>query len=714
MKRVATPLTIGLIEERLEEILDAVLSSRRTATEPARTLAKRHRPEQDFIFYWLGVIIRTNSEMGFQFVSHASRAFELMDFEGVEAWIIDAMDIYDRHGLYPGSEAFANVHLFAAEYALRPRRVDLEEINGVLDRYVCGLSGRNLHLQKGDDTFTDTESLFLPPEITQYSSSQQNFLLYKATATHLWAQTRYGTFKRKAPGDALLSEKLNRFSDPEQARALFSRLEAHRIDACVRRDFPGITRDLQTLALNTNTADSNPDLQQAMVALESSGTTVEDTLRWVAQSLGRNVVVPEPLPWQGVLKLEQAEAVLTMRIEHEREMLIASLSDMLDELADESDEEDKQRFQLHDPQNQDSDEAVMLDLDGEAIKSTPEVAQLLASILQDFDHIPPEYLAAAGASRADASEFVSPPDSNSTPNRSSGTTDASTVMHYPEWDFRRRHYRKNWCTLREIEMHPSPEPFVEQTLARHRGLVVDLRRTFEALRDGNKRLRHQNSGDNIDLDALITAHADAAAGHEMSDHLFTQHRRIDRDIAVMFMVDVSGSTKGWINDAERESLVLLCEALEILGDRYAIYGFSGMTRKRCELYRIKRFDDDYGADVRARISGIKPQDYTRMGVIIRHLTRLLNAVEARTRLLITLSDGKPDDYDGYRGEYGIEDTRQALLEAKHTGVHPFCITIDHGGHDYLPHMYGAVNYTVIEDVRQLPVRVSDIYRRLTA
>ena len=714
MKRVATPLTIGMIEERLEEILDAVLSSRRTATEPARTLAKRHRPEQDFIFYWLGVIIRTNSEMGFQFVSHASRAFELMDFEGVEAWIIDAMDIYDRHGLYPGSEAFANVHLFAAEYALRPRRVDLEEINGVLDRYVCGLSGRNLHLQKGDDTFTDTETLFLPPEITQYSSSQQNFLLYKATATHLWAQTRYGTFKRKAPGDALLSEKLNRFSDPEQARALFSRLEAHRIDACVRRDFPGITRDLQTLALNTNTADSNPDLQQAMVALEASGTTVEDTLQWVAQSLGQNVVVPEPLPWQGVLKLEQAEAVLTMRIEHEREMLIASLSDMLDELADESDEKDKQRFQLHDSQNQDSDEAVMLDLDGEAIKSTPEVAELLASILQDFQHIPPEYLAAAGASRADASQFVSPPDSNSTPNRSSGSTDASAAMHYPEWDFRRRHYRKNWCTLREIEMHPSPEPFVEQTLARHRGLVVDLRRTFEALRDGNKRLRHQNSGDDIDLDALITAHADAAAGHEMSDHLFTQHRRIDRDIAVMFMVDVSGSTKGWINDAERESLVLLCEALEILGDRYAIYGFSGMTRKRCELYRIKRFDDDYGADVRARISGIKPQDYTRMGVIIRHLTRLLNKVEARTRLLITLSDGKPDDYDGYRGEYGIEDTRQALLEAKHTGVHPFCITIDHRGHDYLPHMYGAVNYTVIEDVRQLPVRVSDIYRRLTA
>ena len=130
------------------------------------------------------------------------------------------------------------------------------------------------------------------------------------------------------------------------------------------------------------------------------------------------------------------------------------------------------------------------------------------------------------------------------------------------------------------------------------------------------------------------------------------------------MVDVSGSTKGWINDAERESLVLLCEALEILGDRYAIYGFSGMTRKRCELYRIKRIDEHYNQEVKARIAGIQPQDYTRMGVTIRHLTRLFKDIDARTQLLITLSDGKPDDYDGYRGEYGIEDTRQALVEAK--------------------------------------------------
>jgi len=161
--------------------------------------------------------------------------------------------------------------------------------------------------------------------------------------------------------------------------------------------------------------------------------------------------------------------------------------------------------------------------------------------------------------------------------------------------------------------------------------------------------------------------------------------------------------------------VMLCEALEVLGDRYAIYGFSGITRKRCEIFRIKRFDEPYSGLVKSRIAGILPQDYTRMGVAIRHLTTLLNQVEARTKLLITLSDGKPDDYsDNYRGEYGIEDTRQALIEAHRAGIKPFCITIDREARDYLPHMYGQVNWTLVDDVARLPLKVADIYRRLTS
>jgi nitric oxide reductase NorD protein len=204
-------------------------------------------------------------------------------------------------------------------------------------------------------------------------------------------------------------------------------------------------------------------------------------------------------------------------------------------------------------------------------------------------------------------------------------------------------------------------------------------------------------------------------GAELAPLLFTKRRKHERDLAVMFMVDMSGSTKGWINEAEREALVMLCEALEVLGDRYAIYGFSGMTRKRCEIFRVKSFTEPYGPLVHQRIAGIEPQDYTRMGAAIRHLTTLLNSLQARTKLLITLSDGKPDDYsDEYRGQYGIEDTRLALIEAHRTGVKPFCITIDSEARDYLPHMYGAVNWTLIDDVSRLPLKVAEIYRRLTS
>ncbi|HET9700649.1 MAG TPA: nitric oxide reductase activation protein NorD, partial [Burkholderiales bacterium] len=127
------------------------------------------------------------------------------------------------------------------------------------------------------------------------------------------------------------------------------------------------------------------------------------------------------------------------------------------------------------------------------------------------------------------------------------------------------------------------------------------------------------------------------------------------------------------------------------------------------------FDETYSQDVKRRIAGIQPLDFTRMGVAIRHLSRLLAQVQARTRLLVTLSDGKPDDhYDGYRGQYGIEDTRQALIETKRLGIHPFCITIDREARDYLPHMYGAVNWTLVDDVARLPLKVADIYRRLTS
>jgi nitric oxide reductase NorD protein len=155
-------------------------------------------------------------------------------------------------------------------------------------------------------------------------------------------------------------------------------------------------------------------------------------------------------------------------------------------------------------------------------------------------------------------------------------------------------------------MHPQWDDFVDRTLQKYRGLPKHLRRTFEALRGEDKRLKGEPEGDDIDLDAMIGSYADRHAGREEGARLFIRRRRVDRDIAVMFLVDMSGSTKGWINNIEREFLVLLCEVLETLGDRYAIYGFSGFTHKRCEVFRVKRLDEPYNDEVRARLSRHPP------------------------------------------------------------------------------------------------------------
>jgi len=442
--------------------------------------------------------------------------------------------------------------------------------------------------------------------------------------------------------------------------------------------------------------------------LEAEGSTVTDTHNATLALFNLQSPWPDALLYQGGLDLDAAKHRIEQRLEQEKLELQLHLSEMLDPLDGEQDMDpglDSAQLEV----NQDPDTgAPQLSLDGEPIIPSTELDSLLQSMLQDLDAVPEDWLTPSGDG-----EYRPQDESDQRTDVPKNSRHQESSFLYDEWDYRRQTYRKNWCVLREMPCHPVHDNFYQNTIEHHYHLVGEIRRHFEALRGEDKILKAEPAGDNIDIDALITAFADMRTGVEMSDRLFTQKQRIDRDLAVIFMVDVSGSTKGWINDAERESLILLCEALEILGDRYAIYGFSGMTRNRCEVYAVKTFDQKYDRDVQAKISGLRPQDYTRMGVTIRHLTRILNQVEARTRILITLSDGKPDDYDGYRGDYGIEDTRQALLEARHTGIHPFCITIDTEASEYLPHMYGPASFVLVDEVRKLPLKVADIYRKLT-
>ena len=704
-------LTADEIQKRLDEMLDAVLSSGRNTARPAEQLALCSAAQQAFVLHWLDVIIRTNSELGFQFIVNVPRAFAVMGLDHVENWVVHAMDVYDQQGLYPGSQALAAIDTFIEiqgqnEYAAR---LDDTKVS-ILSHYLRGLSARPLRVKPADTAYTDTEAVYLPPFMTEFQSPEENAALYRLTATQLWAQMHFGTFRRESPKAPMLSQALDRYPDPMRARELFQHLEQIRLDACVRRAFPGLARQMDRL--QSVSSEANDQTRALTAPLLQPDATVQDTLALLDDLYEDAPRLPPAPPWAGKIDIARAEKISAARIERETRQLAKALSELLASTPNTAGQADEVTLQKDRAvgERPGETESFVIGVGDQTLQAPEEINELLRSIHLDFEEV-----SLPGLSTTSGSQAYDPsaqPDTSDTAESTEQATD-ETVFLYDEWDFRRRHYRKDWCVLRERDMPAGQAAFYAQTIEKYRGSVFTLRRGFEALRARVQRVKHQQIGDEIDLDALVRARIDALKGEEMSERILSRLDRRERDIAVVFMVDVSGSTKGWINDAERECLVLLCEALQILGDRYAIYGFSGMTRKRCELYRIKHINESYSDEVRARIAGIEPRDYTRMGVTIRHLTQLLNDVSARTRLLITLSDGKPDDYDGYRGEYGIEDTRQALAEAKRTGIHPFCITIDQQAREYLPHMYGAVNYTLIDDVRQLPIRVSSIYRQLT-
>jgi len=700
------PLDAAELEERLDVPLDPVLSSRRTAAALARALAGFARPRQEWVLDWVQVMARSNAELAYQFAANVPRALELMEQAGAEEWLLAAMDVFDTTGLYAAIAVLQGVDGYAESAQARRTGVAFEDVAASLELFVHGLSGRRLKLEPGRCACTDTETLFLPELLNRFPEREENLRCLRAQAVYLWAQTRFGTF------NADLGAALGAFPDPERALAHFQILERLRLHRVLARELPGLHRQFDALRQASGEPMVPAGWESRAERLGAAGATASDSLALLADVYEQPPAAP--LCYQGTMDPARVARVRAARIERERNQFQVMLARMAEEAKPEalpSSTPASPQFALAPGERADDSGDLQFTVEGRPMEPPAEARGLISSIIQDFGDIPPEYLVAAGGGG------YKPDPRGPAEDRArdvwKGTYHEEGAFLYNEWDYKRQHYRKAWCVLRESDVNPRSLEFVDRALRRHSGLIKNIRRTFEVLRGEEKLLKKQAQGDDVDIDALVEAYGDTRSGMELTDRLFTHKQKLERNIAVMFMVDMSGSTKGWINDAERESLLLLCEALESLGDRYAIYGFSGMTRKRCELYRVKRFDERYGNEVKGRIAGIEPQDYTRMGVVIRHLSKLLNEQEARTRLLITLSDGKPDDFDGYRGEYGIEDTRVALIEAKRSGIHPYCITIDSEAHDYLPHMYGAVNYSVIDEVGKLPLRVSEIYRKLT-
>ncbi|MCZ6873644.1 MAG: hypothetical protein O7G88_08965 [bacterium] len=341
-------------------------------------------------------------------------------------------------------------------------------------------------------------------------------------------------------------------------------------------------------------------------------------------------------------------------------------------------------------------------------------------------------------------------------------TEKQSVL-YDEWDYQIRDYRKDWCRLTETVLDEDDTSFVEETRQKHADLLASVIRQFQMLKpEMFKKVKRLVDGEEIDLDSAIETIVDRRAGNALSDKVYMRRNKRDRSVAAVFLLDMSASTddnvkepeteppetsepratrpydfsgfvredyyapqtslspdkpKRRIIDVEKETLVLMAEALQTLGDAYAVYGFSGYGRDQVDFYIAKEFNDAYDRRTQGRISAIKPYRSTRMGPAIRHAIYKLSQQDARIKTLLLLSDGYPQDYDYGKDrkskDYGIQDTMMALNEAHLKGIQTFCITVDPAGHDYLREMCPDQNYLVIDDIEALPNELPKIYRGLT-
>ena len=680
------------LQLRMELILENFISDRNYRTlDTAKQLSKFSLSAQERFCNAAERLAVHSRKLAYHFFLNGVPAITAMNDTGWNEWLQNIETTMREAGEDAAIRYLQNLDSYLQATALPQHAVKLEDAAPVIEHLVTALGGRPLKISGGDETFTDTERIFLPQSCSLFPDKEKNFGFYKSVAVFLWAQTRFGTWQID------MAQLLYDLADRDRSLRLFQTLENLRLDACIARELPGVGRTIDELGKQARMLPDDREWQAAAHRLEQPGATARHSLEAI-ETLYRKPL-PEATVYQGVFKPAQVMRAMKRRIAAERTELQESLSDIIRKAGIRQNRESLVLERKHGKADR---YRLRFSDDGEEFEMTPEIRKLLASIEQDFGEIPRDYLRTGKSAGPTTSQHTKTPQGQS----------GKTLL--PEWDHSIHRYRPNWCQtfLREV---PGKTPdFANATLERHRELVKRLRRTFEALRNESTIWRRAPYGDDIDIDAAISAFIDAQRQEEPDPEVYIKRKKTGRNIAAAFVVDMSASTRGWVNKTEKEALVLLCESLEKTGDRYAIYGFSGRSRKRCDIFGIKSFDENYGDRIKSRIGEIEPHDYTRMGTAIRFVCNELMRVEAKTRVMIAISDGRPDDADGYRGRYGIEDTRRALLEANFKGVHSYCITIDTEAADYLPYMYGRSNFSIVDRVEKLPFRMPEIYRRVTS
>lgn len=717
----------------------------------------------------------TDGESALAAFRSSASALRKVSIEQFEEWIENGMEDNAGDSAKARRSYFA-LETRASNERLQETRLGLplEKIQGILRIYIEGLTGKEVEISPlsaipHESRIGDGKTIYLPATISEFEDDEIDFRLYKVLAAHGAGQIEFGTFERdtvelKAAYAALselyeaTAEQLDAFSlggyiedvqsgekaipteevkrrrkiltkdadyrvilkvfpEPRLAKKIFGTMENARIDSRLRQTYRGLRKDLDLMQrfLRKN----RPfifDLPMHQVPFELlfqitlCGGATDDARQFYGQ------IVSEI---EGVI-----ESYLTLKNATVADSLMATsrVYSLFQNIAPEqTQEQDSQQDEEKGDYSYDDKDAAEAVTEDKIKREQPKMAQDIRDLFSAWNSLddegdPDDLQGAEAWTQGEMPEQALEAD--------------EVAFSYDEWDRELNDYRVGWSRVIEKKVKHGDRNFVELARSRYRGVISSVRHQFQLMKPENlTRVNRELDGEDYDLNALVDFVIDRRADGHQSENIYTKRLRKRRDVAVSILLDQSSSTARTITrnplqpytypgrriiEIEKEGLVLMSEALEAVGDVYSINGFTSEGRRNVKFYVVKDFGEKYSEDTERRIGGITFQNNTRLGAAIRHAAHKLLRQEARTKLLIILTDGRPYDHDYGDARYAREDVREALTEAKTSGITPFCITIDRESESELKELYGDVGYTIIDDVLSLPERMPNIYRRLTS
>ncbi len=632
----------------------------------ATEIAKLSHPLQLFIFDEVNILSDISYRHANEFLAVSSTALTQMEQKQYERWLTAVKQALYGNDDALASEVLADFKAYTTEGS--DNTAYLDDLTYTLEKLVFSIYRSELPILEADPSmgtklasYTDDEALYLPGSINQYDDYDDNYRLYKVLTFQLLGQILH----RSELALGTLNEGMRHHGKAYQD--LFSTIETLRIDQHIKKDYPGVWREIEKL--HDKTTNPYPSTLFKHQDIDS----VESSLHLTASLFDTNHGL-STLIYQSTFHLDMMAHVQQLTKKRAAPLILNPTQDVDERMLDnEGDPRKASRGYLRSAK----------DSKGDSVLTKPPPGWIPGTPPDDED------------------------EQHTTKHNEKG------VFYYREWDTSLKKYRKDWCRLKEMaeEEHEIVTDNEQTKELRH--AEYKIRKTFDKLINDQKFMRSQPDGDELDIDAWVSARSGKSRDADDYQNVYIRNNTNSRDVAIMFAVDLSGSTAGWKNTMIKQSTWLLCKTLARLGDQYAVYGFSGSGRSNCQVFPVKTFNEGYSKSVKSRIFAMKPHQYTRMGVAIRHLSMLLGKTTAKTRILFVLTDGRPDDVDSYRGQYGVEDTRLALNEAKALSLKPFVLTFDKEGMDYLPYMLGSSRYQLITDISQLPIQISTIYKQLT-